>query len=148
VTDLLLSSETRQWSMAMLCRSSKNRGKTRVADKLRASYFRKLRMNAKKIIFSGIITMTVGTGLGLVIVHLAPCPYESEFYKSLKDRYLAIGGVAGLLLGSSLEAVRQLKKERDREEAIAARHELIKSAFLQLNSDGMYEIRYVDKERT
>ena len=77
-------------------------------------------MNNKRIIFSSIVTAAVGVGLGLVIVQLCPTPYTGEIYQNLKQRYGLIGGVAGLLVGASQEAVRQLKKQRDQEEAEAS----------------------------
>lgn len=80
-------------------------------------------MNSKRIIFSGIVTAVIGVGLGLVMVKLVPSPYTAELYKSLKSRYALIGGVAGLVFGASQEAVRQLKRQCDREEAIASRYE-------------------------
>lgn len=83
-------------------------------------------MNTKRIIFSGIVTGIIGTGLGLVILHLAPCPYGGKIYQSLKSQYAVIGGVAGLLFGASQEAVRQLKRQCDREEAIAAQRQQLK----------------------
>ncbi len=53
------------------------------------------------------------------MLELAPTPYSSSLYSHLKRDYLIIGGVAGLLLGSSQETIRQLKRKCDQDEAIA-----------------------------
>ncbi len=76
-------------------------------------------MNKRRILFSGLITSAVGVGLGLVMLQLAPTPYASSMYGNLKRDYLIIGGIAGLLLGSSQETIRQLKRQCDQDEAIA-----------------------------
>ncbi|MBD2441578.1 hypothetical protein [Nostoc sp. FACHB-110] len=73
-------------------------------------------MNAKLITFSGIVTAFLGAGIGIVIANLLPSPYTSSMYKDLTQKYAIIGGVAGLLIGSSQEMVRELKQERDLEE--------------------------------
>ncbi|GBE95226.1 hypothetical protein [Nostoc cycadae] len=73
-------------------------------------------MNAKLITFSGIVTAFLGAGIGFVVAHLLPCPYTSPMYKDLAQKYAIIGGVAGLLIGSSQEMIRELKQERDAEE--------------------------------
>ncbi|MFL9453998.1 MULTISPECIES: hypothetical protein [Nostocales] len=73
-------------------------------------------MNAKLIAFSGIVTAVVGTGIGIAIAHLFPCPYTSQIYKDLDRKYAIVGAVAGLLIGSSQEMIRELKQERDEEE--------------------------------
>jgi hypothetical protein len=83
-------------------------------------------MNNNRIIFSGIVTAVVGVGLGLVMVQLFPTPYRGEMYQNLDHKYGLIGGVAGLLFGASQEAVRQLKRQCDQEEAIAAKQERAK----------------------
>jgi hypothetical protein len=92
-------------------------------------------MNTKKIIFSGIITTAVGTGLGCIALYLAPNPYTSKPYSDLTHTYALIGGIAGLLIGSSQEAVRQLKKERDEEEALAEQFKRAKASFSRLSID-------------
>lgn len=73
-------------------------------------------MNAKLIAFSGIVTAFLGAGIGFIIAILLPSPYTSPMYKDLAQKYAMIGGVAGLLIGSSQEMVRELKQERDLEE--------------------------------
>jgi uncharacterized membrane protein YgaE (UPF0421/DUF939 family) len=73
-------------------------------------------MNAKLITFSGIVTAFLGAGIGFVIAHLLPCPYTSQIYQDLEQKYAIFGAVAGLLIGSSQEMIRELKQERDAEE--------------------------------
>ncbi|BAY20348.1 hypothetical protein NIES2100_00890 [Calothrix sp. NIES-2100] len=75
-------------------------------------------MNAKLIAFSSIVTAFLGAGIGFIIAYLLPCPYTSSMYKDLAQKYAIIGGVAGLLIGSSQEMVRELKQERDAEEEL------------------------------
>lgn len=76
-------------------------------------------MNKRRILFSGVITAAVGVGLGLVILQMAPMPYGSSMYRHLRRNYLIISGIAGWLLGSSQETIRQLKRQCDQDEAIA-----------------------------
>ena len=78
-------------------------------------------MNTNRIVFSGVVTSALGVGLGLVMLSLAPCPYTSNLYRNLKEDYLIIGGVIGLLFGAGQETVRQLKRQCDEEDAIAGR---------------------------
>lgn len=73
-------------------------------------------MNVKLVAFSGIVTAVVGAGIGFVAADLFPCPYTSQIYRNLEQKYAIVGAVAGLLIGSSQEMIRQLKQERDAEE--------------------------------
>ncbi|UBF29749.1 hypothetical protein K9N68_23155 [Kovacikia minuta CCNUW1] len=103
-------------------------------------------MNIKKIVFSGIVTGAVGTGLGLVMLALAPVPYTGKPYQNLERTYVVIGGIAGLLIGSSQETIRQLKKQRDQEEAIADQLRQAKNNFMQLNPDQAHRIKHVEQD--
>ncbi|BCL39529.1 hypothetical protein NSMS1_59760 [Nostoc sp. MS1] len=75
-------------------------------------------MNPKLIAFSGIVTAFLGVGIGFIIAYLLPSPYTSPMYKDLAQKYAIIGGISGLLIGSSQEMVRELKEERDMEEEL------------------------------
>jgi uncharacterized membrane protein YgaE (UPF0421/DUF939 family) len=55
-------------------------------------------MNAKLIAFSGFVTAFVGVGIGFIAANLVPCPYTSQMYKGLEQKYAIVGAVAGLLL--------------------------------------------------
>ncbi|BAU64324.1 hypothetical protein STA3757_16960 [Stanieria sp. NIES-3757] len=43
--------------------------------------------------------------------------YTAEIYRGLDRKYLAIGSSLGLIFGCSQETLRQLKQQRDEEEA-------------------------------
>jgi uncharacterized membrane protein YgaE (UPF0421/DUF939 family) len=73
-------------------------------------------MNTRLIAFSGFVTAFVGAGIGFVTANLLPCPYTSQMYQDLEQKYALVGAVAGLLIGSSQEMIRELKQERDAEE--------------------------------
>jgi hypothetical protein len=103
-------------------------------------------MNTRKIIFSGIVTGAVGTGLGLVMIYLAPCPYSGKPYQNLGRTYTLIGGIAGLLIGSSQETIRQLKKQRDQEEELADQLREAKAAFMQLHPDTNQLMKHIEQD--
>lgn len=73
-------------------------------------------MNARLIAFSGFVTVFLGAGIGFIAANLLPCPYTSQMYQDLEQKYVLVGAVAGLLIGSSQEMIRELKEERDAEE--------------------------------
>ncbi|MBE8970420.1 hypothetical protein IQ277_30685 [Nostocales cyanobacterium LEGE 12452] len=75
-------------------------------------------MNAKLIAFSAFVTAFVGAGIGFITASLLPSPYTSQMYKDLEQKYVIVGAVAGLLIGSSQEMIRELKQERDAEEEL------------------------------
>jgi hypothetical protein len=74
-------------------------------------------MNIKLIIFSAIVTSLIGTGIGAGAAEIAAPQFVSQTYQNLHTKYAVIGAVAGLLVGGSQEAIRQLKRQRDREDA-------------------------------
>lgn len=76
-------------------------------------------MNIRLILFSAIVTAAVGVGLGLVTAEVAGPKFVSQAYRHMDTKYAILGGGLGLIVGGSQEAVRQLKKQRDLEEAEA-----------------------------
>lgn len=72
-------------------------------------------MNQRKIWFAGVVTMVIGTGIGLVLAKIVEPPYTSDLYQRqrLERIYMLICGVGGLLVGTTQEALRQLQEERD-----------------------------------
>ncbi|MCW5317100.1 hypothetical protein GTQ43_25795 [Nostoc sp. KVJ3] len=75
-------------------------------------------MNPRLIAFSGLMTAFVGGGIGFIIANLFPSPYTSQMYQHLDQKYAIFGAVAGLVIGSSQEVIRELKQERDAEEEL------------------------------
>lgn len=73
-------------------------------------------MNRKLLLFSGLITMTLGAGLGLILATLLPTPYRGGIYLDQKPGFVLVGATGGFLFGVSVEALRELKEQRDREE--------------------------------
>ncbi|MEH2118923.1 hypothetical protein [Nostoc sp.] len=73
-------------------------------------------MNVRLIAFSGFVTAFVGAGIGFIAADLFPCPYTSQMYKDLDQKYAIVGAVTGLVIGASQEMIRELKQERDAEE--------------------------------
>lgn len=75
-------------------------------------------MNRRKIWFAGLVTAAIGVGIGLVLAKILEPPYTSQIYQDrrLERIYMAIGGVGGLIVGTTQEALRQLQEKRDREE--------------------------------
>lgn len=73
-------------------------------------------MNRKLLLFSGLVMMAIGTGLGLILATLLPTPYRGGIYLDQKPGFMLIGATGGFLFGVSMEALRELKEQRDREE--------------------------------
>ncbi len=74
-------------------------------------------MNRKLIGFSGLFTALIGAAVGLAAAELAENQYASPIYQNMHRKYAIGGAVLGLLVGAGQESVRQLKEQRDREEA-------------------------------
>lgn len=72
-------------------------------------------MNYKLLFFSGMMTMAIGLGLGLILAVLLPTPFRSGVYRDQKPGYMLIGATGGFLFGVSMEALRELKEQQDRE---------------------------------
>ena len=102
-------------------------------------------MNTRRIIFSSLVTAVIGAGLGVVMASLAPTQYKGVIYQNLDRKYAVIGTVAGLMFGASQEAIRQMKQQRDREEAIADEGEQSQSIVLQLNPNQTNAIVHPEK---
>jgi Na+-transporting NADH:ubiquinone oxidoreductase subunit NqrD len=73
-------------------------------------------MNRKLLLFSGLITMLIGTGIGAILATLLPTPYRGGWYPNQRPGYMLIGATGGFLFGVSIEALRELKEQRDRED--------------------------------
>lgn len=87
-------------------------------------------MNLKLIVFSAVVTATLGAAIGFIAAHLFPTPYMSEFYRNLDRKYAIVGGVGGLLVGATQEMIRESQAEREeREEA----EKLRRAAFFDPN---------------
>jgi len=73
-------------------------------------------MNYRMLGFAGGVTMAIGLGLGIVVTRLAPTPYSGGLYREQKPGYMIVGAAAGLLIGLSQEAIRQLKQKQDHDQ--------------------------------
>lgn len=79
-------------------------------------------MNPKLLLFSGVVTMFLGAGLGAILATVLPTPYmggiylTEKFYVNQKAGFMLIGATGGFLFGVGIEAMRELKEQRDREE--------------------------------
>jgi zinc transporter ZupT len=72
-------------------------------------------MNYKMLCFAGMVTMTIGIGLGIILASLFPTPYRGGLYREQKLGFIIVGAAGGLLAGISQEAIRQLKQKQDQE---------------------------------
>ncbi|WP_088892432.1 hypothetical protein [Leptolyngbya ohadii] len=72
-------------------------------------------MNYRMLLFSGIVTMAIGIGLGIIFATLFATPYVGGLYREQKYGFMAIGATIGFLMGVSQEAIRQLKQKQDPE---------------------------------
>ncbi len=75
-------------------------------------------MNQRKIWFAGLVTAVIGVGIGVVLAKIVDSPYTSQAYQDrrIERIYMVIGGVGGLIVGTTQEALRQLQEQRDRDE--------------------------------
>lgn len=80
-------------------------------------------MNRKLIGFCSLMTAIVGAILGIAVAELAENQYASPIYQNMHRKYAIGGAVLGLLVGAGQETVRQLKGQRDREEAAYQRQQ-------------------------
>ncbi|UZQ55557.1 hypothetical protein OOK60_05650 [Trichothermofontia sichuanensis B231] len=74
-------------------------------------------MNRKLIVFSALFTAVIGAVIGLAAARMHHGCFASSLYQDLGRKYAIAGATAGLLVGAGQEAVRQLKHQRDTEEA-------------------------------
>ncbi|MBE9224946.1 hypothetical protein IQ264_05635 [Phormidium sp. LEGE 05292] len=74
-------------------------------------------MNLKLIVFSSLITAIIGAMLGFGVGKVFGPKYSSQIYQNIPAKYAVVGGVAGFIIGGCQESIRQLKKQRDEEEA-------------------------------
>lgn len=72
-------------------------------------------MNYKLLFFSGMVTMAIGMGLGVIFTALFATPYKGGLYREQRSGFIAIGATAGFLVGVSQEAIRQLQQKQDQE---------------------------------
>ncbi len=72
-------------------------------------------MNHKLVLFSGIVTMAIGMGLGAILATLLPTPFKGEIYRDQKPGFMVIGATGGFLFGASMEVIRELKEQQDQD---------------------------------
>jgi hypothetical protein len=72
-------------------------------------------MNYKLLVFSGMVTMAIGLGLGIIFTVLFATPYTGGLYREQRNSFMAIGAIGGFLVGVSQEAIRQRKQNQDQE---------------------------------
>jgi hypothetical protein len=73
-------------------------------------------MNMRLIVFAAIVTAVIGAGLGVATARLTNNRFVSPSYQHLDVKFAIIGAGLGLVVGSSQESIRQLKKQRDLED--------------------------------
>jgi hypothetical protein len=81
-------------------------------------------MNLRLVIFSAGMTALVGAGIGYGVSQIERYPsqilYRNRYiYQAMYEKYFTVSGaIAGFLIGGSLQAVKELKEQRDREMGI------------------------------
>jgi len=72
-------------------------------------------MKYKQILFSGILTATIGIIVGITIEEMTNNKYNNKLYQDIYERLALVGGVVGSILGATQESIAQLKRQRDLE---------------------------------
>ncbi len=72
-------------------------------------------MNYKMLLFAGGVTMAIGMGLGIILATILPTPYSTGVYRAQRTGFIITGAIAGLIVGASQEAIRQLKQQQDQD---------------------------------
>ncbi|MCU0524293.1 MAG: hypothetical protein MUF72_05660 [Elainella sp. Prado103] len=73
-------------------------------------------MNGRCILFSAIVNAVIGAVLGLILAKLKPQLYPTRSEHSPPIRTILVGMAIGGMFGATVESVRELKKQQDREE--------------------------------
>jgi len=76
-------------------------------------------MNRKLILVSALFTAVIGAVIGLAAARMHHGRFASSLYRDLGRKYMGVGVATGLLVGAGQESIRQLKQQRDAEEAKA-----------------------------
>ncbi|PSN18969.1 hypothetical protein C7271_09720 [filamentous cyanobacterium CCP5] len=67
------------------------------------------------MVLSGVFAALAGLGLGVAAAEMSRNQFESRLYQNLHGKLAIAGIVLGAATGASLESIRQLKQQRDRE---------------------------------
>jgi hypothetical protein len=75
-------------------------------------------MNIKLIIFSGIVTASLGTVLGTAAMQISKgyprhAQYKSQYYQNLFEKYAIFGAGLGFAIGCGQQCIRELKTKRE-----------------------------------
>ena len=72
-------------------------------------------MNTKLIASSGFCAALAGAIIGFAAAEISQNEFESPIYQDLPAKFAIAGAVFGVVTGASLESIRQLKEQQDRE---------------------------------
>ena len=72
-------------------------------------------MNIRLIAASGFFVALVGSVVGFAAAQISQNEFESKIYQNLEAKFAIAGAVVGVAMGASLESIRQLKEQQDRE---------------------------------